>query len=79
MLKETKSGRSESQDRAVIGEKGSSVGSLYKELPKVRDLYLNTTHTFSKCNECFEAWEALPKEVGEAWWMQSGVLRDLER
>ena len=59
MLKETKSGRSESQDHAVIGEKGSSIGSLYKELPKVRDLYLNTTHTFLKCNECFEAWKAL--------------------
>ena len=45
------------------------------------DLYLNTTHTFSECRKCFGAWEVLgilPKEVGEAWRMQSGVLRDLE-
>ena len=45
------------------------------------DLYLNTTHTFSECRKCFGAWEVLgilPKEAGEAWRMQSGVLRDPE-
>ena len=45
------------------------------------DLYPNTTHTFSKCRECFGAWEILgicqkkPMRLGRCNWAYCGIWK----